>query len=434
MWRTLEPPWPGAVIVLDVGSYSCRVGFATHEAGDAERAELEEAEEAELRLAVPEGPTSDYRPEHVTRPWISFTTQVARPKYGPGCMLGAPDVKEVWIGEEVEGKEPIMIIKHPVCRGIVENWDDLERIFHHVFYNHFSVDLCEHPVVLTHPAAWPAKERQHLVMLMFETFDVPWVSLFCQQTLSLYASGRTTGLVLDCGDTVCRCVPIYEGFVLLHAVSELQIGGREITTHVQNALVERYKDLKPIIMGKRAFGIAEGIKEEACYVAQNYRCELSRPPEPSQVFAWPSLQRRFGANGFSSTDFQDYLFVHNERFTGPEILFEPGLGGHEGDGVHRLVQKSLRKSDSDVRDFLQQNVLLAGGSSLFPGFPERLTSELHELMPGTSWCLEVIALAHRKHGAFMGAAQTGLVEHQIWISYEEYLEKGPTLAASRFID
>lgn len=57
---------------------------------------------------------------------------------------------------------------------------------------------------------------------------------------------------------------------------------------------------------------------------------------------------------------------------------------------------------------------------------ERLTSELHELMPGTSWCLEVIALAHRKHGAFMGAAQTGLVEHQIW-------RLGPTRSDSVFM-
>eukprot|EP00913_Durusdinium_trenchii_P020290 g19062.t2 len=267
--------------------------------------------------------------------------------------------------------------------GIVENWDDLERIFHHVFYNHFSVDLCEHPVVLTHPAAWPAKERQHLVMLMFETFDVPWVSLFCQQTLSLYASGRTTGLVLDCGDTVCRCVPIYEGFVLLHAVSELQIGGRDARFE---------KDLKPIIMGKRAFGIAEGIKEEACYVAQNYRRELSRPPEPSQVFAWPSLQRRFGANGFSSTDFQDYLFVHNERFTGPEILFEPGLGGHEGDGVHRLVQKSLRKSDSDVRDFLQQNVQLLNEATPSISFLEAWCDVVADLRARSKIVIQAVQL------------------------------------------
>jgi centractin len=115
--------------------------------------------------------------------------------------------------------------------GIVENWTDMENIWRHV-YNILGILPADHPVLLTEAPLNPYSNREKAAEILFETFSVPGIFIAAQAVLSLYASGATTGVVLDVGDGVTHCVPVYEGFSLAHAVGRVDIGGRDVTEHL----------------------------------------------------------------------------------------------------------------------------------------------------------------------------------------------------------
>jgi actin beta/gamma 1 len=362
-------------LVIDNGSGMCKAGFAGDDA-----------------------------------PKAVFPNIVGRPRM-PGIIVGT-EQKEVYIGDEAQAKRGILNLKYPIEHGIVTNWDDMERVWHHTFFNELRTAADEHPVLLTEAPLNPKQNREKMTQIMFDTFNVPAFYVAIQAVLSLYSSGRTTGMVFDSGDGVTHVVPIYEGYALPHAIQRIDIAGRDITNHLVRLLTERGHSLN----NSAEREIVRDIKEKLCFIALDFNEEMAKAKSS------PDLEKQYELPDGS------HLAIGNERFRAPEALFMPSLLGLDIDGADETTYKSIMKCDLDIRRDLYGNVVLSGGTTMYPGIAERLTKELTNRAP-PSMKVKVVAPPERKFSVWIGGSILSSLSsfQQMWVSKAEYEEAGPSI-------
>jgi centractin len=344
-------------------------------------------------------------------PKFVFPSFVGRPKHKK-VMVGSLE-GEFFVGRDADQNRGLLSLKYPISHGMIRDWGDMERVWAHVYgKQNLSVSSEEHPVLLTEAPLNPRANRERAAEAFFETFNAPALYISPQATLSLYASGRTTGVVLDSGAGVTHSVPVFQGYALPHAVTRSDVGGRDVDERLRLLL----RKAGYVLHTSAELETVRACKEETCYIAFD-------PAKEEQI----ELEQRSAHQAYRLPDGRE-IKVGPERFRAPELLFAPETIGLEYRGVHRCLTDSVFRADLDLRRTLFRQIVLAGGSTLFPGFGDRLLNEVRRLAP-KDVKIRISASPERQFAAWTGGSILASLASfkSMWLRREEYDERGHAL-------
>ena len=282
-------------------------------------------------------------------------------------------------------------------------------------FKHLNIfDTTKHSCLLTDVPIHSELNREMMAVSMFETFGVPSLYMANQALLSLYASKRKTGMVVEVGHSGVEFVPVVDGVVVQKGVNRMVHGGWSLTDLMVDMLIERV-DLSPWDNVQR---LAEEIKHERCFVVPDIELAMSTPLKDyddshQSIELTPRRRIRIG-----------YV-----RFLCPEALFQPSLLGAPWQrGIHRFTYDAILACDERHHKALFGNIVLAGNNSLFRGLANILREEIMILQPSKKK-YEVKVDQQDANSAWRGgsllASQPSF--EKICISRSEYEEYGPAI-------
>lgn len=335
-------------------------------------------------------------------PTLNFPAYVGRPKHHQVMNTLEGDYH---VGNKAAELRGILQIQSASSHGIIQNWADIEKLWSSVYKN-LNVVQDQHPVLLTEAPLNPRQNRAKSAEIFFETFNVPALYVQTTSILSLYASGRVTGCVVDSGDGVSCVVPVYQGFAAQHAVQRHDLAGRDISDYLQILL----RKLGANFHSSAEIEIVRDIKEKCCFVAGDIQTAEAEA-EPSMDYQLPDGK---------------VIQLGKERFRAPELLFRPSIVGSECASLPEALAAAISGCDLHVRKELYSEIILSGGTTMTQGFGERLLSETRSLAP-KDIVIKIWAPAKRTLSAWIGGsilASLTSFKGQMLISRKAYAEYG----------
>ncbi|EFC44065.1 hypothetical protein NAEGRDRAFT_33917 [Naegleria gruberi] len=346
---------------------------------------------------------------------MCFPATVGRPHLA-GVMIGS---KSEYFGDEAVSKRGMLKLTYPISKGIVSNWDDAEKIWKYSLddLKRINEEIGKSVLMTDSPLNTlenrEKMDREQMTEIMFEKFRVQGLYSTSQAALSVFASGRTTGLVLDSGDDVTHSVPVYEGSALPHATLRMDFGGRELTNYMMEMVTKK---------GLVDKEIARDIKENVCYVALNYEEEYRKVSESQE-----SVEKIFELPD------GNHINLDCERYQCPEIFFQPKLFNIESENIIETICNTITKSDLDIRADFRANIILSGGGTMFSGMDKRISKELISLFPEYKYKIKVAPPLGDESVWLGGSLMASFSSSQnLWLTDFEYQEEGPSIVHRKF--
>lgn len=355
-------------------------------------------------------------------PSHSFPTMVGRPVLRSEERMAEIQLKDIMVGEECEIARSNLEITYPIRNGKVTDWEDMCRLWDHAFTDLLQVDPKTSQLLITEAPMNPKENREKMVQTMFEHYEWQQLNIQVQAVLVLYSQGRQTGLVVDSGDGVTHVVPVLESYVLSNCVERLDLAGHHLTSRLSDLMVSSGYSFNKSSDAETV----RQIKDKYCY------CALDPEKEAKLCQDTTSQIERFTLPDGRS------ISINEQRWRCPEALFDPTIVGHDalpcGGGIAGVAFQAIRKCPLDNQKDMYGNIVLSGGTTMFPGLPTRMKRELEniyikEVRKGAEMNMKIDILAPpgRKHLVFQGGSVLAGITKDTpdwWITLAEYEEEG----------
>ncbi|XP_058743342.1 actin-related protein 4 isoform X1 [Vicia villosa] len=429
-----------SAIVIDLGSHTCKAGYAGEDApkavfpsvvGAIDQMDVDESDDPEKNSGSGESKNNSRNVEGDK----------------------AKGKRKLYVGSQSLGyRRDFMEVLSPLKDGLVADWDIVDSIWDHAFSREcLLIDPKEHPMLLAEPSSNAPQQRERAAELMFEKYKAPALFLAKNAVLTSFASGRATSLVVDSGGGSTTVAPVHDGYVLQKAVATSPIGGEFLTDCLMKSLESKGIVMKPRYSFRRKEirpGEFQTVDLDFPNTTESYKlysqraiasdikeCVCRAPDTPYDESAYSNIP----TTSYELPDGQT-IEVGADRFKIPDVLFNPSLAqsipGMESfaeiapsvRGLPQMVIESINKCDVDIRRELFSSILLAGGTASMQQLKERLEKDLLEESPQAAR-VKVLASGNateRRFSVWIGGsilASLGSFQ-QMWFSKSEYEEHG----------
>jgi len=316
------------------------------------------------------GYAGNCEPQYIVPTVVASRAQMG----GQEATVDGVDDLDFYIGNEALAHSTTHQINYPIRHGLVENWDNMERLWQRCMFKYLRCEPEEHYVLLTEPPLNTPENRELTAEIMFETFNVPGLYIAVQAVLALAASWTSknvkertlTGTVIDSGDGVTHVIPVADGYVIGSCIKHIPLAGRDITAFVHKLLRERGEPVP---------------SEDSLGREADQGDALLRLPRPGQGVR--QVRRRPGqvlsdVRGRQEEDGRQVVLRRRVRAVPrPGDLLQPG------DllvGLHHPSPRRRRRGHHQVPDRHAprplHNIVLSGGSTMFKDFGRRLQRDI----------------------------------------------------------
>ncbi|RDD41168.1 Actin-related protein 6 [Trichoplax sp. H2] len=334
----------------------------------------------------------------------------------------------------------------PLQKGFLIDWDLERQIWDYIFSKenlNLNVEFQEHNIVITEPHFNFTPVRKSMAEVVFEEFQFKGFYTTAASTLSsrsyLRERNRHYCVVIDSGFSFTHVVPYCHDRKLARAVRRIDVGGKLITNHMKDLI--SYRQLN--VMDETY--VVNQLKEGACFVSKDFFADMelakNSDRKVSCKYVLPDFQNikqgyiqddKHSGSRLAVSE-EQIVKLKNERFTVPEVLFNPSYIGINQIGISEAIVNALDATPREIQPLLYKNIILTGGNAKLPGFKERIFNDVRSIT-NADFDVQIFSPEDPVTYAWeCGAKEVrdGALDN-LFVSRKEYEEFGYNICRNRF--